>query len=100
MTKAELRKTNNQLRKALSEAELKALSLEILEQFKKLDFSSVKTVHIFLPIKEKKEPDTFLFINWLQENHPKIKIIVPKADFNTLLMTHHAFTGQEDLKAN
>jgi len=100
MTKAELRKTSNQFRKALSDAKLQELSLGLLEQFKKLDFSAIQTIHIFLPIKEKKEPDTFLIIDWLQQQHPLIKIIVPKADFNTLLMTHHPFTGHEDLKAN
>jgi 5-formyltetrahydrofolate cyclo-ligase len=100
MTKAELRKISNQARKALSDADVQALSLKLLEQFKNLDFSSIQTIHIFLPIKEKKEPDTFLLIDWLQKHHPQIKIIVPKADFNTLLMTHHAFDGHEDLKPN
>ncbi|HEY0176559.1 MAG TPA: 5-formyltetrahydrofolate cyclo-ligase, partial [Pedobacter sp.] len=35
---------------------------------------------------------------WLKVHHPDIKIIVPKADFTTSLMTHHPYTGEEDLQ--
>jgi 5-formyltetrahydrofolate cyclo-ligase len=34
-----------------------------------------------LPIHERKEPDTFLFIEWLKQAHPHIKRAYPKADF-------------------
>jgi 5-formyltetrahydrofolate cyclo-ligase len=100
MTKAEIRKEAAGLRKALTDAELHQRSLMLLEQFKKLDLSRMQTIHIFLPISEKKEPDTFLIIEWLKQNHPTIKVIVPKADFNSLLMTHHVFSGHEDLQKN
>ena len=72
----------------------------MLNQFITLDFSAVKTLHIFLPIEEKKEPNTFLLIEWLAENYPQIKIIVPKADFKTRLMTNHEYLGVNDLKKN
>lgn len=41
-----------------------------------------------------------MFIQWLAENHPQIKIIVPKADFETALMTNHEYIGVHDLQKN
>jgi len=100
MNKAEIRKQASARRKMLSEEDIARLSKMLLAQFCRLDFSDVHVVHLFLPIAEKKEPDTFMLISWLQTNHPDIKIIVPKADFETSLMTHHFYRGEEDLQKN
>ncbi len=100
MEKSKLRKQAHALRAQLSPEALTSLSLQLLDQFSLLNLNSVKVLHIFLPILEKNEPDTFLFIEWLQKNHPDIKIIVPKADFNSFLMTHHVFGGHKDLQKN
>lgn len=100
MKKAELRKLTLNQRRSLSSSVISELSLQLLSNFSKLDFSGVKTLHIFLPIAEKNEPDTFLFIDWLRNNHPDIKIIVPKADFETALMSNYVYSGKEDLQRN
>ncbi len=100
MTKKEIRKQALQRRNDLSEAEGAALSEKLLEQLKTLDFSNIKAIHFFLPIVAKKEPDTFLMIDWLQEAHPEIEIIVSKADFETSVMNHYTFAGKEDLINN
>ena len=100
MVKAEIRKQALKDRLRLKDSNYHALNKSLLKQFKTLDFSQIKTLHIFLPITEKKEPDTFLLIEWLNETHPETKIIVPKADFETALMTHHEYLGEKDLKKN
>ena len=100
MKKSDIRKLITDKRRQISIVELETLSLKLLERFKTLDFTNVSSLHIFLPIIEKKEPDTFLLIDWLLENHPDIKIIVPKADFETSLMTHHPYPGREGLSKN
>lgn len=100
MKKSELRKLTLNQRRSLSSSMISELSLQLLSNFSKLDFSGVKTLHIFLPIAEKNEPDTFLFIDWLKNNHPDIKIIVPKADFETALMSNYVYCGREDLQKN
>jgi 5-formyltetrahydrofolate cyclo-ligase len=100
MNKSELRRKSTELRNALSAAELHDLSLKLLDNFKKLDLSAIKSIHIFLPIKEKQEPDTFLIIEWLRATYPQVKIIVPKADFKSLSMTHHLLTDHQDLQKN
>lgn len=100
MTKAEIRKQATALRRGLSVEEVEAYSRALLEHFASLDFSLVRTVHVFLPIAEKKEPDTFLLIDWLALHHPEIRIIVPKADFETALMQNYVYTGRTGLEKN
>lgn len=100
MTKAEIRKIAVMERKSLSDQQVCAYSQQLLALFSSIDLSSVKTIHIFLPIAEQKEPDTFLFIEWLASNHPNIKIIVPKADFDTALMTNYVYRGRDGLVKN
>lgn len=100
MNKATLRKSALKQRAALTKAEVTVLSLKLLEQFSALDFKGVTTLHIFLPIEEKNEPDTFLFVEWLMAHHPAIRIIVPRADFDTALMVNHVYPGREALHKN
>lgn len=100
MRKADLRKQALLQRNSLSEAELAALNQKLLERFKTLDFSHVRSLHIFLPILRHKEPNTFLLIDWLLQNHPEIKVVVPKADFESNLMSHFHYRDQSDLVLN
>ncbi|MFA6276536.1 MAG: 5-formyltetrahydrofolate cyclo-ligase [Pedobacter sp.] len=100
MLKSILRKQALQKRKNLTEEEIASLNKRLLAQFKKLDLSTIKTLHIFLPIIHQKEPDTFLLIEWLQKNHPEIQIIVPKSEFDSSLMSHHHYIDKEDLINN
>jgi 5-formyltetrahydrofolate cyclo-ligase len=100
MQKAEVRKQALKDRLAINHEQYELLNKGLLNQFSTLDFSEVNTIHIFLPITKKKEPNTFLLIEWLAENHPHVKIIVPKADFETALMTHHEYLGVHDLQKN
>jgi 5-formyltetrahydrofolate cyclo-ligase len=100
MQKSQIRKTFNEQRKLLSTFQIELLSQYLLKQFQKLDFSAISSIHIFLPIAEKKEPDTFLLIDWLLKEHPEIKIVVPKADFERGIMSHHLYPGREALTKN
>ncbi|RZK43952.1 MAG: 5-formyltetrahydrofolate cyclo-ligase [Pedobacter sp.] len=100
MDKAQLRKKALEQRKGLSEAEAASYSLKLLEGFKTLNLSFVKSIHLFLPILERKEPDTFLIIDWLTVNYPTIEIIVPSSEFATNLMKHHTYPGRENLALN
>jgi 5-formyltetrahydrofolate cyclo-ligase len=100
MEKSIIRKTAAARRNALTPAELQDLSDQILAHFTQLDFTGIQVLHLFLPIEEKREPNMYLFIEWLQANHPHIKIIVPQSDLQTALMTHHEYTGAADLIKN
>ncbi len=100
MLKSEIRKKALEIRRAYTSLEATELNELLLNNFKKIDFSEVQTLHIFLPIIEKQEPNTFLLIDWLKANYSNIKILVPKTDFNQFLMTHHEYLGKERLKKN
>lgn len=100
MDKRTLRKEALAKRTTLSEQEVEVLNEKLLNEFKRLNFSKVNSIHIFLPIVVKKEPNTFLMIEWLQKHHPEIVIIVPKADFDTNMMSNYVFTTKDDLITN
>lgn len=100
MTKKELRKVATEQRKLFSDAQVAEYSRTLLDHFSSFDLSGVKTIHVFIPIAEKREPDTFVFIDWLAIHHPQIKIIVPKADFGTALMSSYVYPGKEALIKN
>ncbi len=97
MTKAEIRKIAGLRRKTLSEEDVDAYSKRLLDLFSSLNLSSIKVIHVFLPITDKNEPNTFLIIDWLTTYHPEIRIIVPKADFNSSLMINYVYKGKEGL---
>ena len=100
MNKAQIRKQALQQRNSLLDSDCILLSKKLLEGFKTLDFSSVNSIHFFLPMLAKKEPNTFLLIDWLQESYPQIEIIVPKADFGLSLMISYRYISREDLVLN
>jgi 5-formyltetrahydrofolate cyclo-ligase len=100
MNKSTLRKLALTERKLLTDKEVRERSLVLLERFKSLDFSNINTIHLFLPIEEKKEPDTFLLIDWLRMNHPAIEILVPRADFKTSVMSAHKYVHRDGLLKN
>ncbi len=86
MTKAQIRTQFLQKRKALGRSAYWNLNEQLLESFKQTDWSGYKNIHIFLPIRENNEPDTFAFIQYLTQEHPDIRIILPRTDFGGLSM--------------
>ena len=100
MKKSEIRRLVSSKKAQLSIDDVTKLSQQLLHQFSLFDFSSVSTLHLFLPINEKKEPDTFIIIEWLSIHYPNVKVIVPRADFDTSLMTHVVYEGKESLAKN
>ena len=79
MTKAELRKKYLQKRQQLTEAEYLHLSRLLCEHFfSSIDLSFLKVVHTFLPIREKKEPDTWLIVDRIRREFPHIRLSLPK----------------------
>jgi 5-formyltetrahydrofolate cyclo-ligase len=90
MTKKLLRQQYLAKRRQLTMEEHDVLNHQILQQFQQLDLSHVRCIHLFLPIREKREPDTYLIRDWLKANHPDIKIVFPKTNFGTLAMESYA----------
>ena len=99
MTKKDLRKIYTEKRKALKNTPF--LSQQICDTFfLKTDLSNVKIIHLFLPIKNKKEIDTWLIIKHLWGKFPHIKIVVPVSDFSTNTMLSVEITKNSELIEN
>lgn len=73
---------------------------DLLSQFKQINFEAVKCISLFLPMLERREPDTFLMIDWLKQNHPSIKLAFPKADFATSSMQHFLDDAALEIDSN
>jgi len=84
MLKAELRKKYMQKRKALSIDEAFLLSEKIFENF--IDYFKPKAgekAHVFIPILNRKEIDTQIFIDYFLKKN--IRVFVPKVVADTLI---------------
>lgn len=75
-------------RNSLSKAAFWKLNDGILEEIKKINWSSYTFVHTFLPIKENNEIDTFEVISFFRHNYPTLKIVIPRTDFKNYSMEH------------
>jgi 5-formyltetrahydrofolate cyclo-ligase len=79
MIKATLRKVYQEKRQMLDTTEYQVLNDLLCENFfKRVDLSGVKLLHTFLPVAHNKEPDTWLIIHRTRQNHPNIRIAVPR----------------------
>ena len=94
MNKTELRKLILEKREALSSEQRCALLQQVIDHLNEFDFSNIKIVHIYLPIKKKNEIDTFPIIRFLKLIAPNLKIVIPKSDFNTFDPESSSATGQ------
>lgn len=59
------------------------LNDELVKQLAQFNWSAIHVLHLFLPIVERKEVDTFEFVNFFKTNHPHINLVVPRCNFNT-----------------
>lgn len=94
-TKQQIRKQYLQKRASLSVDEYVQLNQRLLHRFATVDLEGIKCIHIYRPIIARKEPDTLLLIQWLKHEHPDIKLVYPKTDFENLSMT--SFLDDEEL---
>lgn len=101
MTKQELRKVFLEKRLLLSEAAYPLLNRKLCDRFfTSMDLSFIHVIHCFLPIIEKKEPDTWLIIDRLQREFPHIRIAVPKVNRQSNQLEHFLFEGPGKLKTS
>mgnify|MGYP000903897036 CR=1 FL=1 len=98
MTKKELRALYLQKRLSLSESELADLNQKICNSFfKHIDLSNVKTLHTFLSLAKKREPNTWLMIDELKKSFPSIRISIPKINADGV-MENYYFESLDQLK--
>jgi 5-formyltetrahydrofolate cyclo-ligase len=97
MNKEELRKIYRNKRLALTNREHQELSQNLADLFfQSVDLSNVKTLHIFLPIESKREPNTWLIIERIRKEFPHIRLVIPKVTGE--MMEHIFFEGDHQLE--
>ncbi|MCU0419837.1 MAG: 5-formyltetrahydrofolate cyclo-ligase [Cyclobacteriaceae bacterium] len=100
MTKAEARKTYLARRLALPFAQREVLNLQLYHLFFVQPFLHIiKTLHVYLPLQEKGEPDTWQIIDKLRREHGHIRLVVPKVNTAGHL-EHYFFEGLHQLHKN
>jgi 5-formyltetrahydrofolate cyclo-ligase len=100
MTKQEIRGQFINLRNALTEADYNQRSQKLSDNFfSAIDLSAVKTLHIFLSIISKREPNTWLIIEHLTKEFSNIKVSIPKMEDENKL-TNLYFEGKGQIKEN
>ncbi|NLR69087.1 5-formyltetrahydrofolate cyclo-ligase [Chitinophaga varians] len=91
ITKKDIRKHFLEQRLNLPDATAADLNERLLAHARQLDYQGVRYLHLFLPISEKKEVDTWPLAQWLRQQHPDIQLVLPKADMKTGDMLHYAW---------
>jgi len=100
MLKSEARAIYLAKRKSISLDEKELLDQAILAEFKKLDLTTVKCIHIYLPIIAQNECNTYPIIEFIRENYPKINMAIPKANFENREMDAVFFNADTQLATN
>lgn len=90
VNKQVLRDTYLEKRLFLPEAEYERRNKLLVKNFiSSVDLSTIKSVHTFLPILEKKEVNTWLMIHHLRQEYPAIKIFTSRTRANARLEHYH-----------
>jgi 5-formyltetrahydrofolate cyclo-ligase len=97
LNKKELRVLALEKRRLISRADYWILNDQILTGIKLIDWSVFQYVHVFLPIKENNEVDTFEILTYFKTNYPNLKIVIPKAHFSNLSMTNILFDDENTI---
>ena len=88
------------LRLALPDLEYQQFSQNLCSIFfSSIDLSEIGTIHVYLPIRSRKEPNTWLIIDRIKKNFPHIRISIPKMEGNNKLVNYY-FEGRNQIKEN
>jgi 5-formyltetrahydrofolate cyclo-ligase len=101
MDKQTLRSIFLEKRKMLSSEEY-TLRNQLLAKrfFQQVNLEGVEYIHVFMPIRKNKEPDTWPIIEELWEKHPEIKVITSVSDLKTNHMKHFHITPETTFEEN
>ncbi|MBV7532034.1 5-formyltetrahydrofolate cyclo-ligase [Chitinophaga sp. sic0106] len=99
-TKKDIRKHFLEQRLNLDESTAARLNAALLEQVLRIDFAPYRYAHVFLPILEKKEADTWPVIEALKVRYPQLKWVLSRSDMQAGTMEHLVWTPATTLAQN
>lgn len=93
MDKNTLRKVYLEKRKFLSQAEYERRNQLLYHRLIELqEAHNFKSIHIYIPIKKNKEPDTFPFIQYLWSKKPEVDVVTAISDLKKPVLSHVKIT--------
>ena len=99
--KATLRRTALAHRQALSPAEVARRSQQLCEQlFRHFPVAEWRWLHVFLPIAQRHEPDTWRIIHRIWAEGLALRLAVPVVPADGGLLTHYELTAETPLYPN
>lgn len=99
MNKASLRKQAIAERNSLSESSCLEKSRLICDHFfTGFDLNFIRTIHVFIPMTDRREPDLWLLIDRLRREFPQIRLTIPRIKGEELESIY--FEGLHQLKKN
>ncbi|RAJ79973.1 5-formyltetrahydrofolate cyclo-ligase [Chitinophaga dinghuensis] len=99
-TKKDIRKQFLEQRLNLDEPTATRLNSALQANVLKLNFSGLQYIHVFLPILEKKEADTWPIIEALRTQYPQLRWVLSRSDMQTATMTHFLWEQDTPLVKN
>lgn len=60
-------------------------------QLRTLRYDGVRFLHVFLPILKFKEPDLYPFFDWLKNEFPAIRLVLPKVADDGIQLENYAY---------
>ncbi len=101
MTKDELRRQIIRKRAKLTEEYWQAASESICHKFfQHIDLRNVETIHTFLPITEKREPNTWLIIKKLWQEYTSIQVVSSKTLWKQRELKHFTLSENTEIRNN
>lgn len=100
MLKHELRTLYLNKRKKIPDHQLRDFNNAIVNQLKNLNWSAIKCISLFLPIKNLNEVNTYGVLSFFKSHFPNIIIAIPKTNFNDLSIQHLQYSHNTVLEEN
>lgn len=99
-TKKILRNIYLEKRKNLSSGEWDALNMSLWQQLTAVDWNNFAVVHIFLPMRHSREPDTYAIGLKLKALYPHIRLVASKSYAGDHTMKHYVWDEETQLIDN
>jgi 5-formyltetrahydrofolate cyclo-ligase len=91
VNKTTIRKTFLERRKNLSRSQYWTLNEKVVEQVAHINWAQFKTAHLFMPITDNKEVDTFSILEHFKEHEPNLRVVIPRTNFEKIEMENILF---------
>lgn len=87
-------------RRSITAEHYNSLNEQLVLQLRKLDFQQSNFCHLYLPIAQNKEPNTYDIAAYLSRTYPNLKLVLSKSNVLSNEMQHILWDKETKLKNN